>query len=390
MAEYHPRFSLAWRLLSFERRRLAAAVAGVAFAVILMLVQIGFYGAMIASATQVHRNLAADLVVVPADFEYFGSTHTFARVRLMQVAADPEVAEVVPMYVSLMNLKNVDTGYYRSIMVIGIEPGRHELMLSALLQHEDRFKIAGNVLFDRHSLSAYYGGAADRFAKRGPYAALIEGHAVTIDGLFDLGTSFIAFGNIVMGTATYFALRHDQRPDLPSLGLVRLKPGADAETARARIQQTLKASDVIVETKQEFIQREVDYWNDTAAIGFIFIVGTFMGLLVGSVVVYQILFADVTEHLPEYATLKAIGYPESFFSRVVLEQSFILSILGFIPGLLISLALYQYTASTTGYTMELTLGKATSSLVLTAGMCVAAGLVAMRRLRQADPAELFR
>lgn len=390
MAERGARFSLAWRLLAFERRRLAAAVAGVAFAVILMLVQIGFYGAMIASATQVHRNLNADLVLVPAGFEYFGSVHNLARVRLMQAAADPQVAEVVPLYVTLMNLKNVDTGHFRSIIAIGIEPGRHELMLPELLKHEDRLKIAGRLLFDRRSLTTYYGDATGRFLKQGPYTALIEGHAVTVDGLFDLGTSFIAFGNIIMGTPTFFALRPDQKPDLPNLGLIKLKPGANPDAARARLERALHASDVSVETKQEFIQREVDYWNETASIGFIFIVGTLMGLMVGSVVVYQILFTDVTEHLPEYATLKAIGYPGRFFAGVVLRQSVILSMLGFIPGIVISWAVYRYTAATTGYTMDLTPSKAAGSLALTAGMCAAAGLLAMRRLGQADPAELFR
>ncbi len=390
MAERGARFSLAWRLLAFEHRRLAAAAAGVAFAVILMLVQIGFYGAMIASATQVHRNINADLVLVPADFEYFGSVHNFARVRLMQAAADPEVADVTPIYVSLVNFKNVDTGDYRSIMAIGVVPGRHELMLPQVLAHEDRLKIAGHVLFDRRSLKAYYGDVPGRFEKRGPFRALIDGHAVTVDGLFDLGTSFIAFGNVVMGTQTFFALRPDQRPDLPSFGLIKLKPGVDPDAARARIARALNASDVVVETKQQFIQREVDYWNETAAIGFIFIVGTLMGLFVGSVVVYQILFTDVTEHLPEYATLKAMGYPDRFFAGIVFEQSVFLSLLGFVPGLVLSWLIYRYTAATTGYTMDLTFPKAAGALVLTTGMCVIAGLLAMRRLRQADPAELFR
>jgi putative ABC transport system permease protein len=152
----------------------------------------------------------------------------------------------------------------------------------------------------------------------------------------------------------------------------------------------LDASDVDVETKQQFIQREVDYWNTTAAIGFIFITGLVMGLFVGAVVVYQILFTDVTEHLPEYATLKAIGYPDSFFAGAVFQQSLILSALGFLPGVLISWAIYRYTAATTGYTMTLTLDRAGGVLVLTAGMCIVAGLLAMRRLRGADPSELFR
>ncbi len=384
------RFSLAWRLLAFEPRRLVAAVAGVAFAVILVLVQLGFYGAMIASATQVHRNLDADLIMIPAGFEYLGSVHDFARVRLMQAAADPDVESVAPLYVTLFNFRNVDTGFDRSIMAIALEPGAHELRLPNLLRLEDRLGVGGHVLFDAKSLAAYYGDIPGRFAKGRPFRTFIEGRPVTIDGLFDLGTSFIAFGTVVMGAPTYFALRPDLTPALPSFGLIKLKPGADAEAARARIVRALDAADVEIETKAAFVQREIDYWNTTAAIGFIFIAGAFMGVLVGAVVVYQILYADVTEHLPEYATLRAMGFASRYFAALVLGQSLILSALGFAPGVLAALAVYRVTAVETGYTMDLTPSRALVVLTLTAGMCAAAGMLAMRRLQRADPAELFR
>ncbi len=382
-------FSLPWRLLVFERRRLAAAVAGVSFAVVLILVQLGFYGAMMSSATKVHRNLNADLVMVPADFEYFGAPHNFPRVRLMEAAGVAGVADVEPLYVTLVNFKNIDTGDYRSILAIGVEPGRHELLLPGVLAQENRLAIVGDVLFDRRSLSSYYGDVAKRYAQHGPFRALVEGELVTVDGLFDLGTSFIAFGTLLMGTPTYFALLPDQRPDLPSFGLIKLKPGVDVDAARKRIQRVLNAPDVLVETKQAFIQQEIDYWNKTAAIGFLFIVGALMGVIVGAVIVYQILYRDVTDHLPEYAALKAMGYPNRFFSGVVLQQSLFLSLLGFIPGTAISWAIYRYTAAVTGYTMDLTPTRAMLVLAATVGMCVVAGLLAMRRLKHADPAELF-
>jgi putative ABC transport system permease protein len=390
MRERGARFSLAWRLLAFEPRRLAAAVAGVAFAVILVLVQIGFYGAMIASATQVHRNFDTDLVMFPAGFEYLGSAHDFARVRLMQAAADPAVESVAPLYVTLVNFKNVDTGFDRSIMAIAVEPGARELRLPNVLRLEDRLDIGGDVLFDEKGLAAYYGDVPDRFAKSGPFQAFIDGRPVTVAGLFNLGTSFVAFGTVVMGTQTFFALHSDLTPELPSLGLIKLRPGVDAEAARQRIERALGVADVVVETKDAFVQREIDYWNTTAAIGFIFIAGAFMGVLVGAVVVYQILYADVTEHLPEYATLRAMGFAGRYFARLVLGQSLILSALGFAPGVLAAWAVYRLTAAETGYTMDLGIDRAILVFALTAAMCAAAGLLAMRRLQLADPTELFR
>ena len=383
-------FILSWSLLAFERRRLLAAVAGVAFAVVLILVQIGFYGAMISSATKVHRSLNADLVMVPADFEYFGSVHSFARVRLMQAAGVDSVAAVTPFYVTLMNFRNIDNGYDRSILAIGVDPGQRVLALPDVLAEEGQLGIAGNVLFDRRGLAAYFGDVAGRFEASGPLRTMIEGHPVTVAGLFDLGTSFIAFGTAIMGTETYFALRADQQPDLPSFGLIRLKPGADPAVEARRISALLDAPDVLIETRAQFIQQEVDYWNTTAELGFIFITGALMGIFVGAVIVYQILYTDVTDHLPEYATLKAMGYPAEFFRRVVLEQSVMLSVLGFIPGTAISLVIYAGTRAETGYAMTLTPGNAVMVLAVTVGMCITAGLLAMRRLRRADPADLFR
>ncbi len=383
------RFSLAWRLLVFDKRRFSAAVAGVAFAVILVLLQLGFYNAMNDSATKVHRNLGADLVMLPSDFEYFGSTQAFARVRLMQAASIDAVAAVAPVYVGVAGFKNVDTGDVRSILAVGLDPGRGILTLPDLMAQEEKLAIAGHLLFDAKSLAAYFGDVAGRYRREGPFDATLDGYPVTVDGLFDLGTSFAAFGTVVMAAPTYFALVKDADPGLVNLGLIRLKPGADPDAARQAILQRLDAADILIDTREHFIQREIDYWNDTAAIGFLFSIGAAMGVVVGSVIVYQILYTDVTDHLPEYATLKAIGYGGGYFARVVLLQSIILSLCGFVPGVGVSWFLYRYVADATGYTMNLTPRIGGSVFIVTVGMCLAAGLLAMRRTRRADPAELF-
>ncbi len=383
-------FSLAWRQIVFEKRRLAAALAGISFAVLLILVQIGFYSAMNDSATKVLRHLNAQLIVIPAGFEFFGSQHDFDRARLMQAAGVTGVKEVLPIYYSFCSFKNINSGYQRWIFCMGIQPGRHMLALPEVTAQENKLTVAGSVMFDKKGLSSYFGNVVDRFNRDGPFTATVEGHSVTVDGLFDIGVTFAAFGNVLMGEQTFFALFPNDSPNLVNVGLIRLDQGVDPVGMRKKISSAVGGKDIEVLTRAEFVQHEIDYWNNTAAIGFLFIVGAIMGFIIGAVIVYQILYTNVINHLPEFATLKAMGYPDHFFSALVLKQALILSVLGFIPGTLLSWAIYNYTAASTGYTMNLSFDKAAIAFTSTAIMCILAGMLAMRHLKKADPAELFR
>ncbi len=306
-------FSLAWRQIIFEKRRLAAALAGISFAVLLILVQIGFYSAMNDSATKVLKHLNAQLVIIPAGFEFFGSQHVFARPRLMQAAGVAGVDEVLPLYYSFCSFKNINTGYQRWILCMGLQPGRHMLTLPGIIDQEDKLTVAGSILFDRKGLSSYFGNVADHFNHDGPFATTVENRKVTINGLIDIGVTFAAFGNILMGDQTFFALFPNISSGLVNVGLVRLDQGADPQVMREKISNILGGKDIKVLTRTEFIQHEIDYWNKTAAIGFLFIVGAIMGFIIGAVIVYQILYTNVIDHLPEFATLKAMGYSNRFF-----------------------------------------------------------------------------
>ena len=382
------RIPLAWKQLVSQRRRLIAAIAGITFAVVLLLVQLGFKDALMRSATAVHRNLDADLVMFSQALEYLGSDHPFASVRLYQCLADPEVAEVEPFLVHLGKFRNLDNGYSRSLLVMGVTPGSRSLMIPGVVTNADALKVTGNLLFDRYSMPLY-GPVAETFRKRGPFPVVAMNKRASIVGLFDLGTSFIAYGNIVTGIPTFQQLFPDTPRGLVNFGLIRVKDGADPAAVRDRLRARLGGTDVTVVTKAQFIQQELDYWANTAAIGFVFEIGAIMGLIVGMVIVYQILYTDVNDHLPEYATLKAMGYPNGYFSRLVLKESLILSLLGYPPGALISWAIYAYTSSTTGWAMVLTPGKIAFTYALTLVMCVLSGCLAMRRVQHADPAEIF-
>lgn len=142
-------------------------------------------------------------------------------------------------------------------------------------------------------------------------------------------------------------------------------------------------------TKAEFIEFEKNYWNSSTSIGFVFALGTTMGFIVGTVIVYQILYTDVSDHLPEYATLKAMGYTDQYLLLVVFQEAIILAIIGFMPGIVVAMFMYSNAAKATGLPIIMTVSRAIMVLILTIIMCVVSGTIAVSKLRAADPADIF-
>ncbi|MDQ1077689.1 DevC protein [Pseudoroseomonas cervicalis] len=169
---------------------------------------------------------------------------------------------------------------------------------------------------------------------------------------------------------------------------IRLRPGADPAAVRDRL-AALLPPDVAVLTQPELVAWELRYWETATPIGFIFTFGSLMGLIVGMVIVYQILFSDVAGHLREYATLKAIGYTNAYLGRVVLSAALLLAVLGFIPGAIAAGLLYEVVGRATFLPLAMEWGRSLMIFAMIFGMCGLAGLLAMRKLRDADPADMF-
>lgn len=172
------------------------------------------------------------------------------------------------------------------------------------------------------------------------------------------------------------------------IGLISLKPGADVEQVRSQLAAGLP-NDVKVLALEDFAQIEKNYWANGTGIGFIFGLSVGVGFIVGIVIVYQILYSDVSDHLPEYATLKAIGYSDRYLLGVLTQEALLLAILGYIPGFILSFGLYQVAYAATLLPIAMTLERAGLVLVLTIIMCSVSGAIAMRKLRSADPADVF-
>ena len=385
LAKLFRRTPLALRQVMKEKTRLVVAIAGIAFADILMFVQMGFENALYDAAIKPHLNLQADLVLINPKFQTLFSVKDFSRDRLYQTLGHQAVESVSPVYISTGQWRNPQTRQERAILVWGIDPVTTAFNFPEVEQNRDNLKQLNQVLFDRASRPEY--GAIADWMQQGGVETEINGKAIAVKGLFTLGSSFAADGNIITSDSTFLRIFPQRQSDRIEVGLIDLKPGVDPEV-RSQIAEMLP-NDVRVLTPEEFAEIEKQYWSEGTGIGFIFGLGVIVGFIVGIVIVYQILYSDVSQHLPQYATLKAMGYSDRYLLGMLLQEALLLALLGYFPGLLLSFGLYQLAYAATLLPIAMKLETAISVLILTIVMCSVSGAIAMRQLSSADPADVF-
>jgi putative ABC transport system permease protein len=379
---------LAWLQLTRERTRLFVALAGIAFADILLFMQLGFQDSLYFSNVRFHTSLQADIVLISNQSNSLISMKSFSQRRLYQALDIKEVADVHSVYVDITSWKNPANGRTRNIFVMGFNPEKNIFNLPGVAENLDKIKLADVILYDRSSRLEFGPIAAD-FDQGKIVMAEVRRRKVKVGGIFTLGASFGADGNILTSDTNFLRIFNNNRqPGLIEVGVVQLKPGSNVADVAKALKGYL-SDEIRVFTKQEYIDFERDFWAKNTAIGFIFTLGAIMGFIVGTVIVYQILYTEVTDHLGEYATLKAIGYTHRYLLNVIVQESFILAILGYIPGFLSALFLYQKAKEATLLPIFMTLDRAIIVLILTILMCLISGTIAVRKLQAADPADIF-
>ena len=381
------RIPLAWLQLSRERMRLFVALAGIGFADILMFMQLGFRDALFESAVVLHKKLQGDIFLISPQSTSTIAMKSFPTRRLYQTLGFEGIKSISPVYLDFALWKNPETRGTRSILVLGFNPADSVLILPGVTDNLDTLKIADVVLFDDTSRPEF-GLVAQEFNAGKDVTTEVGGRRIRVGGLFSLGASFGADGNIVTSDLNFLRLFPSREKGLIDIGIINLNPEADQKAVIKNLKQSLP-KDVKILSKEEFIAFEKNYWQTGTAIGFIFSLGTGMGLIVGTVIVYQILYTDVADHLPEYATLKAMGYKNSYLLMVVFQEALILAVLGYLPGCSLAMGLYTLTRSATNLPMAMNIAKAVSVLIMTILMCTVSGAIAVRKLQAADPADIF-
>ncbi|WP_427158601.1 ABC transporter permease DevC [Aliinostoc sp. HNIBRCY26] len=383
------RVPLAWLQLTRYKLRLVVAILGIAFAAILIFMQLAFLDSLYDSQTALHKLLKADLVLINTDMKTLANTGDFSRQYLYRALNFREVESVNYVYHARDDFRYGSVRGGKGIIILGINPDNVPFEIKDFQTVAHLLKARGVVLFDRNSDAKEYGSIFQDLQPGKPIAAEIAGHQVWISGLVNFaGASFADDGNLITSSMTFNYLFPHRSSNNITLGLVTLKPGVNLQAIAQQIRAQLPRK-VRLMTRQEFIEYEKHYWATSAPIGFVFTTGVFVGFLVGVIIVYQILYGEITDHLPDYAVLKARGYKHRFFLNILFQEALILAVLGYIPGLIMSLGLYAIVNSATSLPMNMTWPRASLVLLLTIIMCFTSGFVSMNKLRDSNPADLF-
>ena len=378
---------LAWRNLVSNKRRLIRSSAGIGFAVVLMLVQLGFERGFFNASLGMIRQFDGDLFVMRASKYRFGAEDPFAPRDLDPVRNLAGIASITPLYASWQRFfwkdPKGDNSYL--VQVFAFDPDRPPFLLSEVTSQSARLKTADAVLIDRRA-RPFLGMSGD--LRQGE----LNGRKVDVVGSFALGPDFMASGTVMMSDRSFAAFLAGSPENLAQVpvefGVIKLQSGADPASVERSVAAALPA-EVRVLSKSELIDFERTFQAELSSAGPIFWMGTFVGFIVGMLISYQIIYTDLSDQLPQYATLKGMGYRTGYLVRVVLEQAALSALAGYVPAWLLCLLVYQAVGAVALLPLHMTWQLTALSLGLTLGMCLISALLAIRRVIRADPAEVF-
>jgi putative ABC transport system permease protein len=387
MRKLFPKFdrSLAWANLSHQKVRLAVAMGGIAFANILIFMQLGFVNLFAGGALLLPQHLDGDLFLMNPDATFIGANN-FDLTLLHQAAAFDGIVSAEPLYINIGTWAlNRDKISYAT-RVLAYNPIVPAFDLTELDRQRDRLSSPSHVLFDRLSRSEL-GPVPTQIGEGKNVSAFFNQKKIIVAGLFSLGTSFFSGeGNIVMSQLNYGELFGHSALQQVAVGIIHIKPGTNSIALQRGIKKYVPGLDVL--TKQELKVKELNFQSENPA-GTIFNFGAMMGFIVGVAIVYQVLYSDVSDRLSEYATLKAIGYSNRSLLTVIFHQAGLLAMLGFVPGVIASVGMYRVLTALTKLELVMDLSLAVTVFGLTLAMCSISAAIAANKLRSADPADVF-
>jgi putative ABC transport system permease protein len=381
------RTPLGWLQLKRHKGRFIVALSGIAFADILMFMQLGFQSALFDSNTRLNRNIVADIVLISSQAKNTQNISTFPRRRLFDASDIPGVKAAEPMYIGMVSWRNPQTRKKVQVQAIGFNPEIPALNIPEANAQLDKVLLPDSFLFDRKARGDYKLLYTQVEAGK-EVSTEIEKRTITVNGLFSFGASFAADGILLSSEDNFLRLFPRQKAGSVNIGLIYIQPGYNPVQVATALKEYLQ-NDVKVLTRAEFAQFEEDVLKKESPIAFIFSFGVAMGFFIGVIIVYQILSTDVNSHLKEYATFKAMGYSNSYLLGIIFEEAIIIAAIGFIPGCVIPLGLYQLAANATNLPIYMPVARAIFVFVLTLIICAISGAISTQKLQSADPADMF-
>ena len=381
------RLPIGWLQLTHHKGRFATALAGVAFANVLVFVQLGMMGALTGSTLQPYGLFDADILISASDSNSLSDGGNVARAHMLQALALPQIQSGAPVYISKVDWR-VTKDRIAGLQLVGLPMESIEFIAPPLRPQFLYLSVADSALVDRKTR----GGTEEFFDSLSPETPAVfemNNHEIRLVGTMEMGAGFSADGNLIMSDQSVFRLSPSRSSSAPDHILLKVKEGESVQATVEALQQILPNDILKIRSFDQAAADEQSYQTSERPVGIIFGFGTIVGVLVGIVIVYQVLSTDVADHLKEYATFKAMGFNSGFFLSLIFEEAMILAVLGFIPGMVAAAGIYQLIALKSGLPVGLTLSSAALIFFGTLLACAVSGAIATRRLANADPADLF-
>jgi putative ABC transport system permease protein len=372
---------LAWRTLAHEKGRSALAAGGVFIAILLVFIELGLFFAVPQGGMVVYDHMRFDLLLCSKNYVFQAEPWQFPRDRLTDAAKVPGVAQATPLYFAGAKWQEPTGGYRLDVFVIGFDPAAHPFLADDIDRQSAALDRTDTMLVDdqtRPSFGLLSAGTP----------VLLNNLRVTIGGDYTLGTGFLGLGIAVMNEANFFRIFAPRPAEIVNLGLITLKPGTDLEQAAADLTKALP-DDMQVFTRAALTSREEAYWTTRTSVGLMFGSGLIVSFIVGIMVLYQTLATQISRHLPQFATLKAIGYSDLFLVAVVMIESALIVLVAFVPAAGAAILVYGELRSESMLPVNMTPPRLGIVLVIALVMSAASALLSMSNLRRADPADVF-
>jgi len=380
------RLPIGWLQLTHSRTRFAAALAGVAFANVLVFVQLGIMNSMTTAIMKPYGFFQADIMISASDANSMTEGGNVARQWMFQALEDPEVIEGTGIFIANVSWQRTDNTL--GLSTYGVDPTQPSFLSPEMRSRIGTLQLTNSGILDRFSR----GLPRDEAAAIRPHSPLsfeVSGTTLTLYDTFAGGGGFGGDGYMMVSDQTFLSLFPARGSGAPDHILLKVAPGANPDTVAARLQKLVSDKSLRIRSYATAAAEDLRYQQTKRPTGIIFGFGVIIGILVGIVIVYQVLSTDVADHLSEYATFKAMGYSQRFFLSIVLEEALILGVLGFIPGFAVASLLLAGMARATTLPLTMTASTAVIVFVGTVIACSLSGAFATRRLAAADPADLF-
>jgi putative ABC transport system permease protein len=372
---------LAWRILTYDKRRSALALIGIFMAILLVFVELGFFYAVPRGGLLLYDNMRFDLLLASNEYEFQAQPGSFPLSQLDRIRTAPQVQSATPIYFGFGKWKSGEGGLWPDVFVIGSDPASHIFVPDSINEQTNVLERADTVLVDSQTRPMFGPLDTGRIVN-------ISDHNVTIGGRYSLGTGFMGLGVVMSSPANFGRLFPLRGLGIVNLAAIQLKNGIDPDSAATDLRKLIGTGAQIF-THRELVAHETAYWTTRTSVGIIFGSGLLISFVVGIMIVYQIVSAQVSRQLPQFATLKAIGYPDRALAATVSAMSLLIVIIGFIPALAAALGLYSLIRQQTLLPVTMSEMRLLAVFAAALGMALISALLSIGGLRRAAPADVF-